>query len=225
MKKLALFDIDGVVYEGHSIFDLIQDQEKSGFIKVGLWNQILDLLTKYKIGELAYTEAANGMLDLYAKSLQGKKYSEILEYNLDFVKRSKDKIFPYFEDLIPELQKTHDIHLVSTNFDFTVEAFVKHFNLGGFLSTKIAQDNGVVSDKIELSLSGNKGIVEELIAKYGKEGSIAVGDSENDADMLNKVDLPLVMEPNEKLQIIAKENNWQIVDRNTIADIILKHAK
>lgn len=33
MKKLAVFDIDGVIYEGYSIFDQIQDQEKRGIIK------------------------------------------------------------------------------------------------------------------------------------------------------------------------------------------------
>ena len=76
-----------------------------------------------------------------------------------------------------------------------------------------------------MSLGGNKGIVAELLNKYGKDGSMAVGDSENDADMLDKVKYPLVMEPNEKLEQIAKAKNWEVVNRNTITDIIMTHVK
>ena len=64
-----------------------------------------------------------------------------------------------------------------------------------------------------------------MISKYGKKGSIAVGDSENDADMLNKVDFPVVIEPNSYLKDIAREKGWQIVNRDTIADIIRAYAR
>lgn len=225
MKKLALFDIDGVIYEGHSIFDLIQDQEKNAFIKNGLWDLVLDLLGKYKKSELTYKEAADTMLLEYSRSLTNKKYSDVVEYNLDFISRSGQKIWPYFKDLIPKLKKTHDIYFVTTNFDFTAEAFTKYFDLNGFLSSKVKQNNGVIEAGLELSLGGNKGIVTDLINKYGFSGSFAVGDSENDIDMLEKVEYPLVMEPNEKMNEIAMLKTWTIVDRNTISDTIMKHAK
>lgn len=43
--------------------------------------------------------------------------------------------------------------------------------------------------------------------------------------MLDLVEFPLVMEPNEKLIEITKSKNWQIVNRDTITDIIMSHAK
>lgn len=225
MKKLALFDIDGVIYEGHSIFDLIQDQEKNGYIEKGLWNRILELLGKYKKGELSYKDAADSMLLSYSKSLAGKKYDEVVEYNQDFIMRSEQKIWPYFKKLIPELKKTHDIYFVTTNFDFTAEAFTNSFGLDGFLSSKVNQNGGVIEEGVALSLGGNKGIVTGLINKYGRQGSIAVGDSENDADMLENVEFPIAIEPDDKLKIIAEAKKWMTADRNTISGIILKHAK
>jgi len=225
MKKLALFDIDGVIYEGHSIFDSIQNWEKGGFIKKGLWKIVLSLFDRYKSGELNYKQVVDEMLLQYSKYLNGKKYEDVLNYNLDSIERNKSKIFPYFTDLVGKLQITHDLYFVTANFDFTAEAFAKTFGLNGFLSSKIKKENDVVKEGIELSLGGNKGIVINLINKYGDGGSIAVGDSENDADMLDLVEFPFVMEPNEKLAEIAKTKNWQVVNRDTIADIILKHAK
>jgi phosphoserine phosphatase len=225
MKKLALFDIDGVIYEGHSIFDLIQDQEKNGYIEKGLWDRILELLGKYKKGELSYKDAADSMLLSYSKSLAGKNYNEVVEYNKGFILRSEQKIWPYFKKLIPELKKTHDIYFVTTNFNFTAEAFTNFFGLDGFLSSKVNLNNEAIEEGVELSLGGNKGIVTSLINKYGRQGSIAVGDSENDADMLENVEFPIAIEPDDKLKIIAEAKKWTIVDRNTISDTILNHAK
>lgn len=87
MKKLALFDIDGVIYEGHLILDSIQDQEKIEFIKTGLWNKILDLLSKYKKGELNYKQTADLMLESYALSLKDKDYNELADYSLNLIKK------------------------------------------------------------------------------------------------------------------------------------------
>lgn len=72
------------------------------------------------------------MLELYAISLKGKSYREVFEYNLDFVYRYKHKIMSYFEGLISKLRQDYDIYFVTTNFDFTAEAFTKYFNLTGF---------------------------------------------------------------------------------------------
>lgn len=225
MKKLALFDIDGVIYDGHSIFDLIQEQEKSNYIKKGLWNKILEILEKYKNGNLIYKEAADQMLFLHSQRLAGKKYNDLVNENLNFIKQYQNKLFPYFADLIQELKKTHDMYFVTTNFDITAEAFTKYFDLTGFLSSKIKQENGIIVDGVELSLGGNKGIVKNLVDKYGKSGSIAVGDSENDIDMLNLVEFPFVMEPDDKMKLVVSEKKWKIVDRNTITETILNYER
>ncbi len=224
-KKLALFDMDGVIYQDHSIFDVIQDQEKSGFIKFGLWKKILDLLDKYKSEQLTYKETADGMLDVYSKYLVNKKYKDLLEYSSSFLDRNQDKIFPYFEDLSNFLTPEYDIYLISTNLDFIVEAFANRFKTKGFLSSKLNTKDGVFQEGLELSMAGNKGIVADLINKYGKEKSLAVGNSQNDIDMLEKVDFPFVMEPNDKLKEIVTQRGWQIVSRLDIADIIKAHVK
>jgi phosphoserine phosphatase len=224
MKRLALFDIDGVIYGGYTIFDQIQDQEKRGIIPKGTWDKIILILTDYKSGAKNYTEAANTMLDVSAESIRGMDFDDLLHDTSEYMLRNKNNFFPYFEKLVPFLSKTHDIYFVTTNFQMIPKAIGDMFGVKNFLSSIAGVEKGKFTGKVKLSLSGNKGIVSDLLTKYGVEGSIAVGDSENDADMLDKVELPLVMEPNEKLEKIAKEKGWQIVNRDIITGIITSHV-
>ena len=58
-KKVALFDFDNVIYRGHSVFDIIQAQEKDDFIEGGVWSAVEEQLHRYKKQEASYKEAAD----------------------------------------------------------------------------------------------------------------------------------------------------------------------
>ncbi len=220
-KKVAFFDIDGVIYDGHTIFDIILDQQESGFITQDLYKSIMKDLASYKSGKKSYTQAANSMLKKSAQVFKGKKYSQILTYNYNFLRQQKHKFFDYFPKTLNVLKRTYDVYLVSTNFQFTVEAVAKIFNVDYFLSSIVEVSNGLVTGKVALSLAGNKGIVRKTVDNYGRTGSIAVGDSENDAPMLESVENALVFEPNEKMGQTAVTKGWTIVDRNNAHTHIL----
>ncbi len=224
MKKLALFDIDGVIYDGHTIFDQIRDQERRRVVPKGTWDKILFELNEYKSGKKNYKQMADGMLDVYAQAVKGKTYDTILKDIADLLIRNKDKFFPYFEEVTFKIKNAYDIYFVTTNFQFMCEALGNIFGVKKYLSSIAEVKDGLFTGIVKRSLGGNKGIVSDLISKYGKVGSIAVGDSENDADMLNKVDFPLAMEPNSRLKAIAKEKGWKIVNRDDIAGIIKSYA-
>ncbi|QQG41571.1 MAG: haloacid dehalogenase-like hydrolase [Candidatus Woesebacteria bacterium] len=221
MKKLALFDIDGVIYGGHVIFGQIQSQEKSGLIVKGTWDKVHLLLEEYKSGQKNYKQAADKMLEVYAEALKGIDYKEIVESTSEYLDENKDKFFSYFAEIIPQIKEEYDIYFVTTNFQFACEGVCTMFGLKDYLSSIAEVKDGKFTGKVELSLAGSKGVVADLVTKYGKSGSFAVGDSENDAEMLDKVEFPFVMEPNDKLVEIADEKGWSIVDRDDIADAIL----
>ena len=221
MKKLALFDIDGVIYGSHILFGQIQDQEKSGIVPKGTWDKISSLLGEYKSGQKNYKEAADEMLQVYAQAIKGVDYNKIVDNTSAFLNANKDKFFPYFAQIVPKIKEKYDIYFVTTNFQFACDAVCKIFGLKNYLSSIAEVENGKFTGKVTLSLGGNKGIVADLVSKYGKGGSFAVGDSENDADMLDKVEYAFVMEPNDKLIEIAQKKGWQIVDRDKIGLALL----
>lgn len=220
-RNVALFDIDGVIYDGHTIFDQIQDQEKRGIITKGTWNKILLEVKAYKLGNKTYKDSANEMLKIHALALKGRLCKDILIDTCNFLSKNSDKFFPYFGELISKLKKTHDIYFVTTNFQFMPVAVGKLFGIGNYFSSVAEVRDGKFTGKVKLSLAGNKGVISKIMDKYGVKGSIAVGDSENDVDMLDKVEFPFVMEPNENLEEFANKKGWQIANRNTISKKII----
>lgn len=214
MKKLALFDIDGVIYDGQSIISVIQDQEKKGIITKEMWDKVLLEIEEYKSGRKNYQKAADDILSFYAQKLKGLSYKSIFNLSYSFLLKNKGKFFGYFGRVLPLLKKKYDVFFVTSNLQFIAGAFVKIFGVNDYLSSVAEVKEGKFTGKLELSLAGNKGIATYLIKRYGKVGSIAVGDSENDADMLKKVEYPFVFEPNEKLGKICKDNNWEMINRD-----------
>lgn len=220
-KSVAFFDIDGVIYDNHTIFDIIQDQEKTGMVKPGLWKKILKELEDYKSAKKTYVKAADNMLAHYAKYLKGKKYNVILEYNIRFFSSHGDRFFNYFVKLVPKLKPSHDIYLVTTNVNFTAQAIGAIFKIENYLSTEFETKKGIFTGNVQNSLAGNKQVVQDLVEKYSKIGSIAVGDSENDIGMLDKVELPIAFEPDKKLSQYAKKKSWAVVNRKNAYKSIL----
>ena len=62
-------------------------------------------------------------------------------------------------------------------------------------------------------------MVSDILAKHGKGGSIAVGDSENDIGMLELVEHPVCISPSEELKKYASSQNWIMTNPNQATKI------
>jgi HAD superfamily phosphoserine phosphatase-like hydrolase len=215
MRYLALFDFDNVIYKGHSVFDVIKTQEKDKIIESRVWEVVSSLLLKYKKGEISYKKAASEMLEAWTKGLMGKKYKNVLDYTVKFFRNNSDNFYKYFENILPKLKLNHDVYLVTANFQFISESVKNKYDLSGYLSSEAEVENGMFTGRVKSSLVGNKGAVVDFFKKYPEKKSIAVGDSENDVDMLKQAEAPICFQPNEKLRDVAKENGWLIIDEKS----------
>lgn len=222
MKKLAVFDIDGVLYNGHTIFDIIQKQENEGFVEHGTWKKIENEMVAYKSGEKNYKESADGMLNAYLTALKGKSYNEVKSYLSAFFKSEPRKFYPYFKKVLPQLKKTYDVYLLTTNLHVMADTLVEYFGLKGFLSTEEEIVDGIYTGKMIRSLAGHKSIIKELLNIYPFKGSLAVGDSQNDISMLKEVENPLCINPDHDLELCAKRLHWRIVSQNDIENELLQ---
>ncbi|MEK7521876.1 MAG: HAD hydrolase family protein [Patescibacteria group bacterium] len=66
-----------------------------------------------------------------------------------------------------------------------------------------------------------KHVVADLLAKH-EEGSIAVGDSENDVGMLELVDYPFCVNASPELLEVANARGWKVITPENAAEEILK---
>jgi len=222
-ERLALLDFDNVIYKGHSVFDIIQAQERDGFMEPGVWDFVEGQLQRYKKKEATYKEAADKMLKAWAEGLRGKSHQEAVDYVQTYFDNNPNKFFGWFETARPSLSQ-HNIFIVSTNYQFISEAVVSRFNLQGFVSSEAEVKDDRFTGRVAKSLAGNKGEVVGLLERYPKEGTIAVGDSENDIEMLERVETPICFNPDEKLREVAERKRWSIADEKTMVDILKRKA-
>ena len=218
MKKLALLDFDNVIYKGHSVFDIIQYQEEIGLLDPEVLKKVTAQYKIYKAQEATYTEAAGEALNIWANGLTDITYHESLSSTEEYFSAHPEKFFSWFEKILPELKVNYDIFIVSTNFQFTSECVVERFGLDGYTSSIAEVVSGNFTGRVSKSLAGTKGEVASFFDRYRHEGSLAVGDSENDIDMLELVEIPICFEPNENLKEVAEKNGWVIVDENTMLE-------
>jgi phosphoserine phosphatase len=154
-------------------------------------------------------------------SLKGRGYNDVENNVYQYILHHDSNFFSYFKKLNLSLKKTHDICLVTNNFQFTCKAVAKLFRINKYISSIAEVKNGKFTGRVKLSLVGKKSTVSDLINHYGIKGSLAVGNSLNDMDMLDKVDFPFMMEPDLQTKKVSNKKSLCIVNRNNIAQNIL----
>lgn len=219
MKKISFFDLDKTIYNTHSFFQLAEYEIKKGRVTTETWNQIQLCLEEYKKGNSTYADTAQKLLELFAMDLKGEKYTDLYLDSVAFFDEHANDFFAYFGNILPKLLNTHDVYLVTTNAQYVAEAIVNKFALQGYISSEFEVTQDLFTGKLLKSLATGKSVVQELIAKYGKIGSIAVGDSENDIGMLELVEFPICINANEALTKYASEKNWPLTSPETIENI------
>jgi HAD superfamily phosphoserine phosphatase-like hydrolase len=220
MKKLALFDFDNVIYSGHSIFDIIRQMEKDSIVSPAVWEMVEKQLALYKQNRSSYKEATDAILQSLMNNLVGKSYLEIKDYIRSFFKNNPDKFFDWPSHLLSLLKENYHVYIVTANLQFVAEIVVEKYYLSGYLSSTAQVVNGLFTGSLDKSMAGEKGEVSSLFNKYPYSGSLAVGDSENDIDMLQKVEFPICYQPDEKLTKMANSRGWRIVNGVNITEVV-----
>ena len=223
-KSIALFDLDMTIFKEYSIFSLTKYLVKEKVLEESVFAKMLEKSKEYKGGLINYSEAAASLLQIWAESLTGANYNDIKEKTKDFFGENGDNFFQYFEQLLPELKKTHVVYLVTAGPQFVSEVIKENFELDGFLSTEFEVLDGNFTGIITSSLADGKQIVGELLSNYDGN-TMAFGDSENDIGMLERVKNPVCINPTEKLQEVAKERGWLVVSDTEAYEKIVELLK
>jgi phosphoserine phosphatase len=223
MKKLALFDVNGTIYKGNSFFHIVKYFVEKGLIDRTVYDKMIVLGDIYKRGELSYQDCAQQMIDVRAKDITGKKVTPFYLGATEFVTKFSDNFFPYFESLISEIRNEYDVYLVTTDTQYVAEAIKDKFRLTGYLATLFEETEGQFTGSVLQSLARGKSLVSELLKQYSKEGSFAVGDSINDADMFELVERAYCINPSADLMTIAQQRGWHIVSDLDIQATITNH--
>jgi len=222
MKKIALFDIDKTIYNGHSYFAFVKYLVERKILSENAYEEVMAIAKDGSTGKFTYSEIAQRLLVSVVAQLKGKEISELESAANDFFSQNVSEFYPYFASVIEKISNEYDIYIITANAQFAAGAVQKLFNLPGIVSSIFEVKDGKFTGEIEQSLALGKSVVKDLIDKYGKKGSIAAGDSINDRGMLELVDNAFCINASKELVELAEGKNWHIVNDQNIESEILK---
>ena len=211
---LALFDLDNTLLSGDSDYE---------------WGRFL--VTKKLVDEVEY-EAANvrfyeqykqGKLDIHEfsafsfKPLSMRSMEELSELHQEFM---QEVISPLMGDKAKSLverhrQKGHTLIVITATNSFITAPIVKAFGIDHLLATEPKIRKGRYTTEVNGTPCFHQGKVARLDAWLAEnnrslEGSYFYSDSHNDLPLLEKVTFPVAIDPDEKLEKIAKQRAWKI---------------
>ncbi len=212
---LALFDLDKTLLDGDSDFE---------------WGQFL--VAKKLVDEKKYAEAnkyfyeeyQRGTLDIHEfcafsfEPLSKLERSQLNELHAEFMQTI---IIPMVRNKSQTTINEHhaagdtSIMITATN-SFITQPIANHFGIQHLIATEPKIIDGKYTTEIEGTPCFQEGKVTRLnewmdIHNADFKGSTLYSDSMNDLPLLEAVEIPIAVQPDDTLRIIAEERGWKIL--------------
>lgn len=214
MNKFAVFDLDGTLIRWqlyHSIFDFLARQ---GSVSPELYGKVTSARAEWKRRISGFDTYQSIMVEVFEQVLHDipvAKFSQAIE---ETFQEHKDQTYIYTRELVAALKKQgYILFAISGSPEEAVARIAKHYGFDGYAGAVFHQESGAFTGKITTPAVNKKLTLEKLITKHKLElaGSIAIGDSENDIQILEMVERPIAFNPARKLFEHAQKSGWEIV--------------
>lgn len=220
LKKIAVFDFDGTLFENQTIPYFIKQWEKHGYPKRNLRRAKAKIIKIYFLNKFK----------LMAKDqFRARAIRDFLIAFSDMYKEDIDKFFKdasqdaplYFNKKILKeikLSKDEKFHTVilSGCYENFLKYIAKYLNIKSIIGSKIKYNQYFKIDynnPVDILSGDNK--LEKLIEMFPDidfKNSIAYADSHTDIELLSKFGKAYAVKPDQKLREEAIKNNWIIID-------------
>lgn len=217
MKKVAIFDIDGTIFRGSLLIELVEVLIERGIFKVEARRIYQAEKLRWLDRQGDYEVYINAVMAAFMKNLKGVSYGDFKDAGETVVARYQDRTYRYTRDLITELRaKGYFLLAISLSPKGIVDTFCKRLGFNkiyGMIYDLGPTDRftGTVTDPHLIHNKGN--ILRRAVQKekLTLKGSIGVGDTESDISFLELVERPICFNPNEKLFKYGKRNKWKVI--------------
>ena len=213
--SLAIFDLDNTLIGDDSDYLWGQFLVDEGIVDKDYYEAAnAKFYEDYKQGTLDIVEFLNFSL----KPLSEHPAEKLFKWREQFIKQIIQPILlKPAQELVNKHKAKGDTLLVITATNrFVTEPIVNLYGINNLLATTPEFKNGAYTGKFEGIPCFQQGKVEllEQWLKTSKEtlvDSYFYSDSHNDLPLLNKVDYPIAVNPDDKLQMVATTNNWPVI--------------
>lgn len=215
--KLALFDLDHTLLSGDSDVlwcDYLMD---AGLLdRASFAQRNAQMEADYKAGTVDAAAFAN----FYVSTLAGRTLSELEPVRHDFLKREVLPRVPQMaRDLVDAHRDAGDLVVMTTATNhYITELTAADFGIEHLIATEVETDGGRFTGRTRGAPNMREGKVTRLTAWLAARGrtlddydSVAYSDSANDLPLLRAVNRAVAVDPDPRLEAVARESGWAIL--------------
>ena len=217
MKKVAIFDVDGTIFRGSLVIELVEVFIERGIFKMEARRMYQAEKLRWLDRKGDYDNYINAVVASFMKNLKGVAYDDFKDAAETVVSRYQDRTYRFTRDLVKELrQKGYYLLAISHSPKGVVDSFCKRlgFNKVYGMFYELGPSDRFTGTVSDAHLIHNKGVIlRRAIEKEGLtlKGSVGVGDTEGDIAFLELVEKPICFNPNKKLHTYGRRAGWKLV--------------
>jgi HAD superfamily hydrolase (TIGR01490 family) len=212
---LAIFDLDNTLLAGDSDHAWGEFLCRKGYV---------DAATYRAKNDRFYRDYCRGELDVYAyqrfslSPLKGKSPQQLADWHREFMLSTVKQLWlPRAERLLQEHRQAGDFLLIVTATNrFVTAPIAEKLGVDDLIATEPELVDDCYTGEIVGMPSYQTGKVTRLQQWLEGSGQTMAGssfysDSHNDLPLLELVDIPVAVDPDQQLKRIAESRNWKII--------------
>ena len=231
--KIAIFDIDGTIFRKNLHFELINELVWMRAFPVRVREALTTTYTNWLEHQGTYEEYRRALVELYAEHIKGCSTEMVKRASTAVISFHQRRTYIFAEALINRLrEQSYYILAISGSPQEIVEeynhAYLKFDQVFG--SVYEVDATGRYTGEASFEPSKDKSLVARQVITeqhLGFKDSLAMGDTESDAKILEIVETPIAFNPNQNLKAIADANAWRVIveKKDMIYDMSLTTEK
>lgn len=220
--RVAIFDFDGTIYKNET-FQLMMDHLKnhptmSGYDK--FYRSIVPVYAAYKVKLCPEAWMKANLMKKYLQTFAGMTDRDIFQF---FAEVKTDVMHHLNEEVVKRLKQHADDQVytmvVSGAYTSFLNATIADLPFDRRIGTEIPFHDGILPKRFSLKHMQGKHKTAAIYDALGDrkidwENSFAYGDSFSDIEFMHLVGNPVAVDPDERLQLHAKHNGWEVLHDN-----------
>lgn len=209
----ALFDFDGTVIAGYSVFAFFREQLRRGQMSPRDLVELLSVIVSFGLGILGYP----ALMLAASQFLRGVREESYAEFGEEvFRSHIAQQIYPETRALVEaHLRKGHTVAIVSSATPYQVAPAARTLGIENLLCTHLLVEDGEFTGAVKRPICFGPGKVtaaETLVEDFGVDldKSYFYSDSMDDIALLERVGNPRPLNPSPRLRSIAEKRGWPV---------------
>ncbi|MCL2444580.1 HAD family phosphatase [Candidatus Saccharibacteria bacterium] len=227
-RRLAVFDIDGTVFRSGLYRELIFEMVSSGELPDKMRGEFTEALEKWqkRASEEAFDEFIDASVVAYEKYILDVPCIVVDEAAKRVVEKMGERVYTYTRGLMKSLREQgYFLIAISGSQIELVARFASRFGFDYYVGQVMERgSNGFYTGKIEKTHRDKGRILQDVVERNNltMKGSVAVGDTGGDVELLELVERPIAFNPDRKLFERAKKEGWKVVveRKNVIYELV-----